>query len=333
MAQQIKRTRLAQVHLTDTADDSYSAPAGTGADMFLAREIVVTWDGGAGNDPEYHRADSLNMPRTEGIVYGSIAFQVPIKGSGTANVAPEYSKALQACGLAETITTDVRYRRETTHDGAGGNPAAAYSCSVLIDGVRYGISGAFGNLQINGANTTFGLFAFSLQGAFQMFADDALEAPTYETTVAPRFGAMAFSTNFGGVFGQAEGLKGVTSFQLNLNNALVMGEDVNADRGYYGARIVPGGRPSGSFDPELVLAGTKNWFQIAEDQTIGSITTGVVGATAGNRYQIDVHGCQLDQPERNVVNGIEKLTVPFAVAEEATASEGAASTDVEITFS
>ena len=66
-----------------------------------------------------------------------------------------------------------------------------------------------------------------------------------------------------------------------------MGQDVSEASGHL--RFEDHGRrkSSGSFDPEMTTVANQDYFGIQRAGTVGSIATGVIGGTAGNRLGAD----------------------------------------------
>lgn len=329
MAQTQIFSKKAQVHLIEeSSQDTYSAPGGSGANMFLARNIGISYDT-SNFRPEYVRGDGLSMDEIPGSVSGQITFEVLLKGSGSTDTGPEFGEALKACGMEEETSAgvSVTYSPVTTFDGASGNPGPSYSVSLLVDGTRHAIAGAFGTFVLTGEPGSPGILAFTFMGQYQAFADDGLEAPTYETTIAPPFRGASFATNFGGSYTP----KGVTNFSLDLGNQVRMGPDVNESTGFYGARIVPGARNSrGSFDPEVVLQATNDYPGVQRAGTSGTITTGTIGSGTWNKWSCAVGRAVLDGISVSDSDGVQKYEVPFAVSSAATDVED---TNHDITLS
>lgn len=315
-----------QVHLVEeSSQDTYLAPAGSGTGMVLASNVSVTFDS-SNYEPNYVREDYLAMDEIPGPVSGSISFSVPIRGGGAIDTPPEFGEMLKACGFEETTnaSTSVTYTPLSVFNGTGGNPGPSYSVSILMNGVRHAIAGAFGNVVFNCNVDDVGMMDFTFQGQYQAFADDGLEAPTYDTTTAPAFRGASFATNFGGSYTP----KGVTSFSLDMGNRVVLGKDANESTGFYGARIV-GRKSTGSFDAELTLAATNNFIASQRAGTTGTITTGTVGSTEGNRWSLAVARAVLRPIEVSDRDGIAIQNIPFAVSSAYTAVEG---TNFDITL-
>lgn len=328
MAQTQINTRLAQVHVVEeSSQDTYVAPANNGTGMFMAEigdsPLAVS---SSNFEPTYHRADYLSMDEIPGSVSATISFRFPLKGSGSADTAPEFGECLKACGLEETIPGAggaITYTPLSTFDGTGGNPGPSYSCTVLEDGLAYAVKGAFGTFTISAPVGEPAYCDVTMTGAYVAPADDALETPTYQTTVAPAF--MGASITIAGATP-----KGVENLEFDLGNIIRMGPDANEATGFYGARIT-GRKSSGSLDPEAVLVATRDDFALWRAGTTGAITTGAVGSGADNSWQIDIARASRRPPELSNADGIRKYSIPFGVVALATDVEGT-NFDFTLTF-
>jgi len=323
MAQQQIYIGKTQVHvIEETAQDAHEAPAGTGANIFAASNVGVSFDS-SNHEQNVIRADFLPMDDVPGIVSGSITFEVPIAGSGAAGTAPDFGEAVKGCGCREivVVSTSVEYVPSSIFTGATDLPGPSYSCSVLRNGVRHAIKGGFGNVAVAGDIEGIGMLRFTYTGAYVAFADDALEGPTYQATVPPAFRGSAAEINFGSAYPGVGETFGLTKFDFDLGNNLGVGRDFNETGGVYGARIL-GRNPSGSFNAEQTLAAQFNPFADWRAGTPGTFSTGVIGGTAGNKYQIDVPRMQLRTPEVSDDNGIARVSCPFSARALPTDAEG-----------
>lgn len=328
MAQTQLYTKLAQCFVVEeSGQDSFEALAL--ADGFLAEvpEGPITWNSENYVQPSV-RGDFLNHDETPGLTSGQITFRVPMKHSGTVDSAPEWGEALKACGYEETTNaaTSMVYTPLGTFDGAGGNPGPSYTVAVLEAGNQYAIKGAFGNCVFTGVVGEPMFMEMTFTGAFVDMDEVALLAVVYETTVAQSFIGATFSMNFGGPVTP----KGVANFSVDTGNNVVPVSDINDSSGTYGARIT-GRKPTGSFDPEMVLQATANsdFAAFWRAGTTGTLTTGTVGGTAGNKWKLDVARCVLRPPSFTDKNGIRVINCPFAISSLATDVEG---TNPEITL-
>jgi hypothetical protein len=328
MAQTQLYTKLAQCFvIEETSQDTYLTQ--TAASGFLAEipDSPISFTSENYVHPSA-RGDFLNNDESPGMVSAQINLRVPLKHSGTVDVAPEWGEALKACGFEETTNAAVSivYTPLGTFDGTGGNPGPSYSVTVLEAGNAYKIKGAFGNVVFNGVVGEPMFMEMTFTGAYVAIAVDALETITYDTTVAQPFLGATASMNFGG----AVTPKGVANFSLDMGNNVVPVSDINDSSGIYGSRITMR-KPVGSFDPEMVLQSTANsdFLGLWRAGTTGTFTTGAVGGTAGNKWTLAVARCVLRPPTFSDKNGIRVITCPFAVSSAVNDVEG---TNAEITL-
>ena len=325
----------AQVHMIPetAAGDTYIAPAGDGSGIFLAADVTMSYDS-SNYSPNYVREDYLSHDEIPGPMSGSISFSVPLKGSGTAGTAPEFAVALLGCGMRQSLTaiTSANYYPISLFDAATAagppattNPDQSYSVSILQNAVRHAIKGAFGNVSISANVDDIGMLNFTFTGAYVAFADDGLDVTpvSYDTTTPPAFRGATFVAH-------TYAAKGVNTLSLDLGNKISIMKDANNAAGILGARIV-GRKSTGSFDCELTLAATNNYISRQRAGTSGSITTGAIGATAGNKWTLTVARSVLQPIAVSDRDGIAIQTVPFAVSSNYTDVEGT-TPDITLSF-
>jgi hypothetical protein len=332
MAQTQLYTQKAQIHIIEeTTVDTYLVQATDGSGALLCEQVTLSYDS-SNYEPAYVRGDFLSFDEIPGMVAATMTFRAPIKGSGTAGTAPEVGEYLKACGMEEetVATTSVTYSPVSTFDGASGNPGQSYSLSWLLNGVKHSIKGAFGTWKISATAGDPTHYEFTFSGAYNAFADDALESTSYDTTAAQPFLGATFATNIGGAYTPL----GIENFSLDLGNKLAQRKDCNNASGIMGYRIT-GRKSTGSFDCELatdaVMAAVPHWYTSWRAGTAGTITTGAVGATAGNIYTIAIARAILRPPESGDNEGIARLTLPFGVSSAATDVEDT-NPDVSIAY-
>jgi hypothetical protein len=156
--------------------------------------------------------------------------------------------------------------------------------------------------------------------------DDGLETITYIATTAPSFRGATFATNIGGAYSPV----GVENFVLDVGNRIAIRRDINDANGVVGARIT-GRRSFGSYDPEMVLVATEDFYANQRAGTAGTIGTGDIGGTAGNIYSLSVARAVLRPISMNENDGIRKLEVPFSVSSLPTAVEDT-NADISLLF-
>jgi len=323
-------TKKAQIFVSEeTADnDTYITQVAGEAILAEIGDTPYTVDGD-NYSPSSMRGDFLSQDEVPGLASTGFTFRVPCHGSGTAGTAPEFADALMACGMREELVaaTSVTYFPYGVYDAAVDavgppifrNPWTSYSVTLLEDGVAYRMKGAYGNVVLVGEVGMPLFLEFTMTGAYQAIGDDALESVSYDTAVSPTFVGATFEMNFGG----AVTPKGINNFTLDCGNTIAVQNDINDAAGVYGARITDR-KSFGSFDPEMVLSATANssFYALARAGTTGTLTTGVVGGTAGNKWEVDVNRCVMRPIEMQNRENVRALTVPFAVSSAGTDAEG-----------
>lgn len=326
--------------IPETTVDTYLVPANT--DIFLAElnDELFTLDG-PNYEPSEARPDFLLTDENVGPIRPTVGFRVRLKGAATAGTAPEYRHALLASGLRESIVaaTSVTYYPFSTFDGATAagppateNPSQSYSLVIWEAGQLYKFKGGFCNVQFTGnvGAGEPGFANFTYFGAYEGAAATAALSPSYDAVGAPAFKGGAFSVNYGGSHTPI----GVTNFTLDLGNKVGVRSDLNGTEGVQGARIM-GRKSIGTFDPEF--EGTFDWLgKQRSDTVLTAMTTGVIGSTAGNKYQIKVNRCKLRPPSMvkkaaEGGDGIRGAEFTYAVSSNYTDVEGT-NLDIELVF-
>ena len=117
-------------------------------------------------------------------------------------------------------------------------------------------------------------------GTFQAVVDDALEAPTYNSTVPPAF--LGAAVAIGGATP-----KGITAFNFDLGYVIRLGVDVINATGFYGARITSR-QSTGSITFESELVATRDDWGLWTAGTVAVVATGPSGGPAGNEWRIHI---------------------------------------------
>ena len=156
-----------RVILIETESSYGTDPTPTGADVVLVRDLSIT--------PQSSDVVNRDVVRpylgaSEQLLANTkveCTFSVEFAGSGTAGTAPQFGKALKACGFAEAITDEV---------SGGGNDTVTYTpvstsfSSVTIhynvDGVRHTVVGCRGSFVINAAVGEIPSIDFSFTGIY-----------------------------------------------------------------------------------------------------------------------------------------------------------------------
>ncbi len=237
----------------------------------------------------------------------TISFKVENKGSGTAGTAPALGKLFKACGLGETVVaaTSVTYAPVSALASIPTLTIAIYQ-----DGVRKQLRGARGNVKYSAKNGEPGLFDFSFIGVYDAVSDQALLTPSgVETTVPVALLSALFSVASFSAF--------ISSISFDMGNQLTPRPDINQASGYI-STLLTSRMPKGSFDPELELVATHDWYGRWLAGTTGALTWKHPGA-AGNICTFSVPVCQYIKIGDGDRDGVALATVDFLMARNATA--------------
>ena len=217
------------------------------------------------------------IPATIGKKTGKISWYVDLAGSGSAHTEASWFDAITACGMKVDPTTA---GFDITPDSTC--PPSA-TVELRQDGVVYRIFGARGSWKLEGdsQNGAPMKLMFEFTGVYDDVEDGALfTTPTYESVIPPAFVGVTFSLGSddyedAGVF---------SKFSLDSGNTLTLRESATAPEGVFAAFI--GDRAvTGSFDPEMTLVGTIDYFGKLTNGTTGALSC-QVGSDAGNTIVI-----------------------------------------------
>ena len=238
-------------------------------------------------------------------VYGESLLRVTVsaevKGSGVAGTAPELGALFLGCGMAETVVggTSVTY-----------DPASATQKSLTFyiyeEVTLIKITGARGTFELSGEVGGRLMAAFTFTGHFSGPTDVALASPTYDSTVPP----ILVNGNFTiGAFGAI-----IQALSVDMGLTIETPSDLNATDGY-GEVLVTDRDVNGSFNPEQTLVATKDFMAIFKAGTLEAIDTGVIGATAGNKFQITLPKTYYRNLSPADREGVLVYDLPFGAAE------------------
>lgn len=236
-----------------------------------------------------------------------IKFDAEIKGSGAAGTAPEIAAALRSCGLAETIvaSTSVTYKPASS---------AHKSCTIYLyrDGKRIVATGCRGQLSGVLEVGAAGKLSFTFTGHFVAETDQALVTPTYSSQVPPVLIGAPF------VFDSAT--PALTKLDFDLGIELARPGDITKSDGY-GEVQITSRKVMGGFDWEDVLVATYNFVSKWQTGAAVNLTSGVVGGTAGNRYQVTFPAATYTELAPGDKSGIATRDLKFHAAETATGDD------------
>lgn len=260
----VKRAQLAAKAETTEG----TAETLVGANAFLAQNIDFSPDIAMGERDNL--TSSLSpFPKVPGERKGGMSFDVELKGSGTAGTAPALGKLLLGCGFAETLVASTSATYKPASTGIGSMTLAMYN-----DGIIYKIWGARGTVSLKNVKGKPSMFHFEFSGADYSVADGAMlsSGVSYESTLPqPFLSSQLTIDSYAALIG---------TLDINMNNEVALREDGNTESGYKSA-VITSRKPSLSFDPEMVLVATYDFFGKLRSGNQGALSY-VIGATAGN---------------------------------------------------
>jgi len=198
--------------LVETESSYGSDPTPTGADAVLVKGLEIT--------PQSSDVVSRDLIRpylgaSQQLLANTrveCSFSVELAGSGAAGTAPQYGKALKACGLAETVVANT----SVTYD-----PVSASFSSVtihyLIDGVRHKVTGCRGNVAITANVGEIPTLDFTFTGIYVAPDDSALVTPVYANQDDP----LIFKNGNTSSFALLSYAGALQSFSFDLGNSTV----------------------------------------------------------------------------------------------------------------
>jgi hypothetical protein len=300
------------------------ATAGTAETLAAADAIMHT--GIATYDPDVLMTPRESMTASvshRGSVVGTqaakIGFKMYLRGSyshttgaviaPSAGVTdPDFAVPMKGCGLAQTVSAGVSYTYTPSSTTIVDETTGAY-CTVTLyeDGKAYKIHGAVGNVVLTLQVGMPILAEFEFTGLYNAPTDTALlSGIVYPTFAEPPFLSAALSLI--GSYATAK----IGSLKLDLGNTIAMRAYPNTATGFFTAQIT-GRKPSGSLDPEEVLAATNNFFSQWIAGTSGAITTGTFPSTGTtfNKFSLTIPAAMYQKVGRADRDGIGTAPLDF----------------------
>jgi len=288
---------LAKVETTYNTDPT-PTPA---ADAVLVEEPTFSPTGQRMAERPVGRASLGALQSIYGGTLWQIELKVALKHSGTVDTPPDWGPLMLACGTAETInaTASVVY-----------TPASSGHKSITIyyyeDGKRYIFTGCRGTFTLEATAGEPAKLSFTLTGHLSSVADAALPTVTVDGTNPVAFNSAGVSVlGYSGVF---------SSLTMDAGLNVVTPPSANASDGYGEIRITSR-NVSGSIDPEDTLIATKNFINEWQTGATGAINTGVIGTSAGNRWQLQQPKCYYNDVSPGDRDGIRTMELSYNAVE------------------
>lgn len=236
-----------------------------------------------------------------------ISMKVEAKGSGAAGTAPAFGKLNKACGLGETVVAVT----STTYAPVSALASVpTLTIGVYVDGVLQKIRGARGNRKYSAKNGEPGVYEYEFIGCYDGVTDVGLPTPSgVETTVPVSLLTAVFSIASFAAF--------TSQISYDLGNQLEPRPDINQAGGYI-STLLTGRNVKGSFDPEMELVATHDFYGRWLAGTTGILTFRHTGS-AGNILIVSAPVCQYIKISPQDRNGIATLGADFLLARSAVA--------------
>jgi len=225
-------------------------------------------------------------------------FSVELAGSGTAGTAPQYGKALLACGLDETIVpaTSVTY-------GPVSSSFGSVTIHYNIDGVRHKVTGCRGTFVINANVGEIPTIDFTFTGIYNTPDDSSLPSVTYANQATP----LVFKEGNTDTFELLSYSGCLQSVTFDIGNTLVYRELIGCTKEV----LLTDRSANGTVVMEAVTMASKNYFTAAlTDSTLGNLTF-QHGTTAGNIVDFASTRIDIGDVSYSDQDGIAMLNIPY----------------------
>lgn len=284
--------------LIETESTYGTDPTPDGADAVLVRDLNIT--------PQQSDVVNRDVVRpylgaSEQLLANTrveCSFSVELAGSGTAGTAPQYGKALKACGLSETVvaSTSVTYA-----------PVSSSFDSVTIyyniDGLRHKVTGCRGTFSINCTVGEIPTIDFTFTGVYVAPDDSALPSATYANQASP----LIFKNGNTSSFQLLSFAGALQAFSFDLGNNLVYRELVGGTKEV----LLTDRAGTGSTTIEAVSIASKNYFASAlTDSSLGNLDF-THGSTAGNIVDFASTRVDIGDVSYSDQDGIAMFNIPY----------------------
>lgn len=288
-----KRTILIEAESTYGTD-----PTPTGADAVLVSDLNII--------PQQSEVVNRDVIRpylgaSEQLLANTrveCTFSVELTGSGTAGTAPQYGKALQACGLSETVAagTSVTYAPVSSN-------FSSVTIHYNIDGVRHKVTGARGTFSLSAEVGAIPRLNFTMTGIYNAPDDSALPSVTYANQATP----LIFKDGNTDTFSFLSYSGCLQSVNMDIGNSIVYRELIGCTKEV----LITDRNVTGDVSLEMVSIATKDYFTAAlTDNTLGNLTF-QHGTTAGNIVDFASTRIDIGDVSYGDQDGIAMLQIPY----------------------
>lgn len=273
-------------------------PVPTGTDAVLVRDLNIV--------PQQSDVVSRDLIRpylgaSEQLLANTrveCTFSVELAGSGTAGTAPQYGKALKACGLSETVVaaTSVTYAPVST-------AFDSVSIYYFVEGVRHRMTGARGTFTLNTNVGAVPTIDFTFTGIYNPPTDEAVPTVTYANQATP----LIFKAGNTDTFSLLSYSGCLQSVSMDLGNTIVYRELIGCDKEV----LITDRASTGTAVIEMPTIAQKDYFAASlVDGSLGNLTF-QHGTTAGNIVDFASTGIDIGDLSYSDSDGIAMLNLPF----------------------
>lgn len=228
------------------------------------------------------QGSSTPLPRVPGAIKGIMTFSTELYGGGSTPVPVWADTLLAACCFNKSTATF------KTND-----PNATFFPTLTMAGYQDGelksMSGAQGKLTIRLGSAQKGMIDWEFWGCAIDPTDTALIAPTYPTTIPPRWSGTT-NTLGGAAIKAAE-------IVITVDTLLSMRQHPDKASGYLSA-CVGGHNVTVSLAPEAVLMATKNWRADFLASATSALSL-VLGSATNNTITLSAPALSLVDPPQD----------------------------------
>lgn len=233
----------------------------------------------------------------------TISFDVELKGSGAAGTAPEFGVLFKGCGFTETVVASTSVTYDPSSDEADHESLTFY---YYQDGLLHVITGARGTFSVNLETGAIPVVSFVFTGHTTTPSDVALPTPTLDATEPFAIKGASFSIDSYAAC--------INSLAFDMGISVITPSCMNDSDGF--GEVTIGSRDcNGSIDPEAELTATEDFYGNFVSGKKMALTTGVIGSTAGNRFQIDMDQVYYRDASPGDRDGIRTFELPFGAVE------------------
>ena len=284
--------------LVETESVYGTDPTPTGVDAVLVRDLDIT--------PQQSDVVSRDLIRpylgaSEQLLANTrveCTFSVELAGSGAAGTAPQYGKALQACGLSETVSAGV----SVTYAPVSSS-FSSVTIHYNIDGVRHKVTGARGTFVLNASVGEIPTIDFTFTGIYNAPDDSALPSVTYANQATPLIFKNGNTDTFS-LLGYSGCLQSVS---MDLGNSIVYRELIGCETEV----LITDRNANGAVVIEAPTIAQKDYFQAAlTDGSLGDLTF-QHGTAAGNIVDFSSTRVDIGDVSYSDQDGIAMLNMPY----------------------